>query len=104
MKKPKSLRLFLLLFAFILTSQVLGTALRQNQLWLYLVAALIFASGLTILTAKLDRLTIVLNLIIAAAVLIVFIAVPRPWPLYLIYWFYNFLCLLFCGLKIKLKI
>lgn len=104
MKKPKSLRLFLLLFALILTSQVLGTALRQKKLWLYLVAALILISGLTILSKRLDRLTIVLNLIIAVIILIVFIAVPRPWPLYLIYWFYNFLCLLFCGLKIKLKI
>lgn len=104
MTKPKSLRLFFLLFAGILTSQVLGTALRRRQFWLYFLAALLLISGLTILSKRLDRLTIILNLIIAAIIFIVFIVVPQPWPLYLIYWFYNFLCLLFCGLKIKLKI
>ncbi len=104
MKKPKSLRLFLLLLALILTSQVLGTAMRHHQFGFYLLAALILISGLTVLTKKLDWLTIALNIAIAVVVLIFFIAVPQPWPLYLLYWFYTFLSLLFCSLKIKLKI
>ncbi len=102
--RPKSLRLLLLLVAIILTSQVLGTANHNHEVLFYLFAAIIFASGITILFKKLDLVSIILNVIIAAVVIGFFIASPAPWPLYLFYLFYDFLCILLCILKLKLKL
>lgn len=102
--KPKSLRLLLLLVAIILTSQVLGTATHNHNALFYLFAAVIFASGITILFKKLDLLSIILNVVIALVVIGFFVARPALWPLYLFYLFYNFLCILLCILKLKLKL
>lgn len=102
--KPKSLRLLLLLVAIILTSQVLGTANHTHEILLYLFTAIIFASGITILFKKLDLLSIILNIIIVVVIIGFFLVRPALWPLYLFYLFYDFLCILLCTLKLKLKI
>lgn len=102
--KPKSLRLLLLLFAVLLTSQVLGTATRNHASGLYLLAGLLFISGVAVLIKKLDLFTVVLNIVIAVIILTYLIKIPALWPLYLLYFFYDFLSILLCTLKLKLKI
>lgn len=82
------MRLFFMIIALLLFSQVIGTGLASGNYWLLAFSVVIILSGIVGLIGKLDMVTLVLDGVILIGTIISWVIIGRAWPLYLMYLVY----------------
>lgn len=85
----KSLRVFFMIIALLLFSQVLGTGLDSSNYWLLAFSAVIILSGIVGLIKNLEKIVLVLDITILIGMIISWAILHGAWPLYLMYLVYG---------------
>ena len=85
----KSLRVFFVIIALLLFSQVIGTGLDSGNYWLLIFSAVIILSGVVGLVKNLEKIILALDGVILVGTIISWVIIGGAWPLYLMYLVYG---------------